>query len=140
MILRCAPLGVVVLGATLLEACSLAPKYVAPLPAVPTSWSIRDPNLQASEANLPSLGYRDVFRAPALQRLIAQGLANNQDLKLAAANIAAARVRATLRSALTAVSRAMPSSVRSVASVSQASAISATSVRRTVRAAASVAK
>jgi len=77
--------------AALIGACSLEPKYRAPLPAVPTSWPVGDAALRTSEANLPALGYRDVFRDPALQRLIAQGLANNQDVKLAAANIAAAR-------------------------------------------------
>jgi outer membrane protein, multidrug efflux system len=79
------------LAVTTLGACSLAPKYVAPLPAIPQSWPVGDPSLRTSEASLPSLGYRDVFRDPHLQNLIVQGLANNQDIKLAVANIAAAR-------------------------------------------------
>jgi multidrug efflux system outer membrane protein len=79
------------LAVTTLGACSLAPKYVAPLPAVPQSWPVGDPFLRTNEANLPSLGYRDVFRDVHLQNLIVQGLANNQDIKLAVANIAAAR-------------------------------------------------
>jgi multidrug efflux system outer membrane protein len=77
--------------ALLLSACSLEPKYVAPLPAVPASWPVGDPALKASEATLPALGYRDVFRDPRLQELITRGLANNQDVKLAVANITAAR-------------------------------------------------
>lgn len=79
------------LATSVLGGCSLAPKYVAPLPAVAQSWPIGDPALRTGEASLPSLGYRDVFRDPHLQKLIAQGLANNQDIRLAVANIAAAR-------------------------------------------------
>ncbi len=89
---RTTPVAVAtLLVATVLAGCSLEPKYVAPLPAVPPSWPIGDPALRTSEAALPALGYRDVFRDPHLQNLIAQGLANNQDIRLAVANIAAAR-------------------------------------------------
>lgn len=91
MIARRAPAFSVLVAASLLAGCSLAPKYVAPLAAVPASWPIGDPALRTSEAALPSLGYRDVFRDPHLQTLIAQGLASNQDIRLAVANIAAAR-------------------------------------------------
>ncbi|MFZ4746850.1 MAG: efflux transporter outer membrane subunit [Sphingomonas sp.] len=79
------------LAAAMLGGCSLGPKYVTPLPAVPQSWPVGDPALRTSEASLPSLAYRDVFRDPHLQNLIAQGLANNQDIRIAVANIAAAR-------------------------------------------------
>jgi outer membrane protein, multidrug efflux system len=79
------------LAVLLLSACSLQPKYVAPLPAVPASWPVGDPALKASEAALPALGYRDVFRDPRLQGLIARGLQGNQDIKLAVANIESAR-------------------------------------------------
>lgn len=79
------------LAALALSACSLEPKYIAPLPAVPASWPVGDPALKASEATLPALGYRDVFRDPRLQGLIVRGLQHNQDIKLAVANIASAR-------------------------------------------------
>jgi multidrug efflux system outer membrane protein len=75
----------------LLGGCSLAPKYVAPTPAISASWPVGDPALKASEAALPSLGYRDVFRDPRLQGLIERGLSNNQDVRLAVANITSAR-------------------------------------------------
>ncbi len=91
MIARRSPACAALVVASLLAGCSLEPKYVAPLPAVAPSWPIGDPALRTSEATLPALGYRDVFRDPRLQKLIAQGLANNQDIKLAVANIAAAR-------------------------------------------------
>jgi multidrug efflux system outer membrane protein len=70
---------------------SLEPAYVRPAPAVPQSWPVGDSYLAQSEAGLPALTYKDVFRDPRLQSLIAQALVNNRDLMVAAANIAAAR-------------------------------------------------
>lgn len=77
-----------------LAACtSLDPKLQpAPLP-VPPSWPVGDAYLLANEAPLPAYTYADVFRDPRLQALIVQALANNRDLRIAAANIAAARER-----------------------------------------------
>ena len=74
-----------------LGACSLQPKYIRPLPAVPSGWRVADPALLASETDLASIGYRSVFRDPRLQALIGRALASNQDLKIAVANVAAAR-------------------------------------------------
>jgi outer membrane protein, multidrug efflux system len=74
-----------------LGACSLQPKYVRPLPAVPSGWRIADPALLASETELAALDHRAIFRDTRLQGLIARGLENNQDLRLALANVAAAR-------------------------------------------------
>lgn len=81
-------------AALLLAGCmSMEPAYVRPDPAVPASWPVGDPYLRQSEATLPAISYRNIFRDPRLQRLIEQGLANNRDLAAAAANIAAARAR-----------------------------------------------
>lgn len=74
-----------------LTACSLAPKYVRPATPVPQSWPVGDAYLRSSEAALPTVRYQDIFRDPRLQALITQALANNRDLRVAAANIAAAR-------------------------------------------------
>ena len=74
-----------------LTACSLAPKYVRPEAPVPQSWPVGDAYLRSSEASLPAVRYQDIFRDPRLQALIGQALANNRDLRVAAANIAAAR-------------------------------------------------
>ncbi|UVO53136.1 efflux transporter outer membrane subunit [Sphingomonas sp. SUN039] len=79
------------IAASLLGGCSVAPKYVAPLPAVPQGWPVGDTALRTSEAGLPALGYRDVFRDERLQRLIVVGLEKNQDIRIAVANIATAR-------------------------------------------------
>jgi multidrug efflux system outer membrane protein len=70
---------------------SLEPHYVRPEPAVPVSWPAGDAYLAQSEAGLPAVTYKDIFRDPRLQALIAEALTNNRDLMAAAANIAAAR-------------------------------------------------
>jgi len=82
---------VLLLAASSLGGCSMAPKYVRPELPVPTSWPAGDSYLKQSEAALPAVTYRDIFRDPRLQALIEQALANNRDLRIAAANIAAAR-------------------------------------------------
>lgn len=77
-----------------LTACSMDPPLpVMPLP-VPESWPAGDPYLLQTEATLPSLTYQDVFRDARLLELIEQAKGNNRDLRLAAANIAAARAQA----------------------------------------------
>src|SRR5215213_5868677 len=70
---------------------SMEPKYARPSPAIPPSWPAGDAYLKQSEAALPALTYRDIFRDVRLQTLIAQALANNRNLAAAAANIVAAR-------------------------------------------------
>ena len=78
--------------ALLATACStMEPKYVRPNPAIPQSWPVGDPYLVQSEAGLPVLTYSQVFQDQRLQALIAQALANNRDLMIAASNVAAAR-------------------------------------------------
>jgi multidrug efflux system outer membrane protein len=76
-----------------LGACSLAPNYVRPEAPVPPSWPVGDAYLQQSEQSLPAVTYTDVFRDARLQQLIALALENNRDLRIAAANLAAARAQ-----------------------------------------------
>ncbi len=80
--------------AILLAGCSLAPPYVAPAAPVPESWPVGDAYLQQAEAELPAVRYTDVFRDPRLLALAEQAIANNRDLRIAAANIEAARASA----------------------------------------------
>ena len=54
---------------------------------MPPSWPTGDAYLRQSEATLPQVSYRDIFRDQRLQSLIDQALANNRDLRIAAANI-----------------------------------------------------
>lgn len=78
---------------SLLAACSLAPKYVRPDLPVPPSWPVGDAYLRQSEAALPAVTYRDIFRDSRLQQIIDQALVNNRDLRVSVANIAAARAQ-----------------------------------------------
>jgi multidrug efflux system outer membrane protein len=80
------------LVALLATACSaMEPHYFRPDPAIPASWPVGDPYLAQAEVGLPVLAYQQVFQDPRLQALIAEALANNRDLMVAASNIAAAR-------------------------------------------------
>ncbi|WP_205480294.1 efflux transporter outer membrane subunit [Sphingomonas arenae] len=83
----------VLLSAAVLAGCtSLDPAYVRPAAPVPASWPTGDPYLAEASA-LPNFTHQDVFRDVRLQTLIAQALQNNRDLRIAAANIAAARAQ-----------------------------------------------
>ena len=70
---------------------TMEPKYVRPESAVPPSWPAGDAYLKQTEASLPAVTYKDIFRDVRLQTLISQALVNNRNLLTAAANIAAAR-------------------------------------------------
>ncbi|MDV3459393.1 efflux transporter outer membrane subunit [Sphingomonas sp. HF-S4] len=83
--------AVLFLAATALAGCSMEPKYVQPTAPVPPSWPVGDAYLRQNEAALPTVTYREVFRDPRLQKLIEQALTQNSDLRVAAANIRAAR-------------------------------------------------
>jgi len=80
-------------AALALAGCSLAPPYIQPPEPVPESWPTGDAYLRQSEASLPQVGYQDIFRDPRLQQLIVEALANNRDIRIAAANLAAARAQ-----------------------------------------------
>ncbi|HEX7852698.1 MAG TPA: efflux transporter outer membrane subunit [Sphingobium sp.] len=79
--------------ASALSACSMAPHYQRPAAPVPTSWPAGDAYLIQSEAAVPAISYRDIFRDSRLQALVEQALVNNRDLRVAAANLAAARAQ-----------------------------------------------
>ncbi len=71
-----------------LAGCSFEPHYQRPAPPIPPGWPLGDSYLAQSEASLPSVSYRDIFRDPKLQAIIEEALANNRNLRIAAANIA----------------------------------------------------
>ena len=86
--------------ALLASACtSMQPAYVRPDSAIPASWPVGDVYLRQSEAALPAVTYRDIFRDARLQALIEQALVNNRDLMVAASNIAAAREQVRIQRA-----------------------------------------
>ena len=77
-----------------LAACSLAPRTELPSTPVPASWPSGDSYLAQTQATLPTVSYRDIFRDPRLQALVETALSNNRDLRVAAANVASARAQA----------------------------------------------
>jgi multidrug efflux system outer membrane protein len=87
------PALVALAAGTALAGCSLAPTYVRPAAPVPTSWPVGDAYLRQSEARLPSVTYREIFRDARLQTIIDQALVNNRDLRVAVANIEATRAQ-----------------------------------------------
>ena len=94
--LGCKSLGrtsMAALAALAVAGCSLAPATELPPPPVPQSWPVGDAYLAQNEAALPLRSYSDAFTDPRLQQIVESALANNRDLRIAAANIAAARAQ-----------------------------------------------
>jgi multidrug efflux system outer membrane protein len=83
----------ILLASALVSACTMAPRYQRPEPAIPQSWPTGDAYAPESQPALPSLTYREVFRDARLQAIIDRALANNQDLRAALANVASARAQ-----------------------------------------------
>lgn len=82
-----------------LPACSMAPNYTRPEQPVPASWPAGDAYLVQREASVPAISYRDIFGDQRLQALVEQALVNNRDLRVAAANLAAARAQVRVQRA-----------------------------------------
>jgi outer membrane protein, multidrug efflux system len=77
----------------MLAGCSMAPHYARPEAPIPPSWPVGDAYLRQNEAGLPSVTWRDILKDARLQTLVERALVNNRDLRIAAANIAAARAQ-----------------------------------------------
>jgi multidrug efflux system outer membrane protein len=84
---------VTVAGVLALAGCSLAPPYQRPAAPIPPAFPQGGAYPAPAEGALPSVSYRDLFRDARLQTLVGQALAENRDLRVAAANLAAARAR-----------------------------------------------
>jgi len=82
-----------IIVAAALAGCSMQPKYVRPDLPVPPSWPVGDAYLAGQEAALPSVPWRSIFRDARLQAIVERALAENRDLRVAAANIRAARAQ-----------------------------------------------
>jgi multidrug efflux system outer membrane protein len=87
-----------VAATALLSGCiNLQPDYKRPAPAVPASWPsgpayrpvARDPKA----ASIPDLGWDQFFADAKLRKLIALGLDNNRDLRVAVLNVEKARAQ-----------------------------------------------
>ena len=84
---------VAALAATALAGCSLAPTYQRPAAPVPPAFPQGEAYPPLNQGDLPSVSYNALFRDARLQALIRQAFANNRDLRVAAANLAAARAQ-----------------------------------------------
>jgi len=77
-----------------LGGCSLAPKYERPAPPVEAQFAAGgQAPAAAGAAAAADVGWRDVFGDPRLQALIALGLENNRDLRVAALNVELTRAQ-----------------------------------------------
>jgi multidrug efflux system outer membrane protein len=80
-------------AATLAGCIDLAPKYRRPANPTPTSFPTGPAYPAAPAADVAPVGWRDFFSDPKLKRVIEEALAENRDLRIAVANIAAARAQ-----------------------------------------------
>ena len=77
-----------------ISACvDLAPVYRRPAPPTPAAFPTGDAYAPTPLETEVTGGWRDFFSDPRLERVIAQALANNRDLRLAVANVAQARAQ-----------------------------------------------
>ncbi|RSV12339.1 RND transporter [Sphingomonas sp. ABOLF] len=84
---RCWRLVVAGGGAASLAGCSFAPPYARPALPVPAAFVPAEP----AGVSVAAIGWRDFFREPQLQSLIAEALVHNRDLRIAAGRVAEAR-------------------------------------------------
>src|SRR5450830_1030085 len=82
---RLSALPLALAGALLLGACAHTPEPLA-LPAAPVAGVYAEASSPTDPA-APTLAWRSYFTDPALQALITQALANNRDLRIAAARV-----------------------------------------------------
>ena len=82
-------------AATALAGCNLAPKYVRPVGAVPAELPQGSvyPAAASDAPDVTKIGWREFFTDQRLQQVIETGLANNRDLRVAAANVLQARAQ-----------------------------------------------
>ncbi|MDX1725653.1 MAG: AdeC/AdeK/OprM family multidrug efflux complex outer membrane factor [Pseudomonas sp.] len=78
-----------------LSGCSLIPDYQQPPAPIASQWPQGQAYAPAEAADIAAAeqGWRQFFRDPALQQLIATALLNNRDLRVAALNIEAYRAQ-----------------------------------------------
>lgn len=87
---------ILTLATLLLAGCSLNPKLEKPALSIPHTY------MESEGSHLPNageLGWRSIFRDPALQQVIETGLKNNKDLRIAILNVETARAQYGIQSA-----------------------------------------
>jgi outer membrane protein, multidrug efflux system len=88
-------LSALLAASTMLAGCDLAPKYVQPAGAVPATLPQGGiyPAAASDAPDVTKIGWREFFTDPRLQTVVGTGLDNNRDLRVAAANVLAARAQ-----------------------------------------------
>lgn len=89
------PIIALLAATTLLAGCNLAPRYERPAPAVPPTLPQGGvyPGAATDAPDMSLTGWEDFFLDERLRRVIAMGLAENRDLRIAAANVLQARAQ-----------------------------------------------
>ncbi len=82
----------VLMAATTLAGCTLAPRYDRPALPVGAAWPTPTPGATSAVSGA-DIAWRDVFLDPRLQSVIALALEQNRDLRVAVANIEQARAQ-----------------------------------------------
>jgi len=85
--------SVAIVGALLTGCIDLAPTYHRPAAPTPASFPTGPAYPPPAATSQPVVGWRDFFSDPKLKALIDEALVNNRDLRVAVANIAAARAQ-----------------------------------------------
>ena len=99
MILRAARLSTALAAALVAAGCAtLVPPLPEAQPQVPQAWPTTGP-ATASTTDVADIGWREVLVDPRLQRVVAQALANNRDLRVAVLNVERARAQYQVRRA-----------------------------------------
>ena len=80
---RLAPFALIFGAAMLLTGCTTGPDYARPSIATPEGW--RTP--AATNTSIATWAWAELYRDPVLTNLIATALANNQDVRIAAARV-----------------------------------------------------
>ncbi|WP_066550312.1 MULTISPECIES: efflux transporter outer membrane subunit [unclassified Sphingomonas] len=91
MIARAARAATVLLATTLLAGCVVGPDFETPLPDAPAQGAFVESKVAGVTLEEPPAAWWRLFRAPLLDGLVDQALANNTDLRAAAANLREAR-------------------------------------------------
>lgn len=79
--------------------CSQIPAYQRPTAAVPPAWPSGPAYSRGTGEAAAVPAFEQAFTDPRLHRLVAQALANNRDLRVASANVLAARARVAVQRA-----------------------------------------
>ena len=81
------------IAALLASGCSMAPKYERPRGAAPAAFPTGEAYPASANETLPAIDRAAIFKDPRLRAIMDQALANNRDLRVAAANILRARAQ-----------------------------------------------